>query len=110
MSYPEFFEKYGKEADEGEYYQVTVSYDGKSKSYVSKKDTCVCWLSTTDMFGNTSTYCGTEDYDKRQYYYYKLIDTRVKHTAPTLQQIKKLSDVTYERPIDDPKYITFLGV
>ena len=110
MYYPEFFSKYGKNASEWQYFQVNVYTNGKSKNYISEKPTCVCRQTATDAAGYTYTYCALTDYKRRDYYYYKLIDTRVWHISPTASQIKKISDITAERPIDDPKYITFLGI
>jgi len=50
------------------------------------------------------------DYFNRYYYNYKLIDTRVWHISPTKNEINKLNTTTLNRPIDDPKYITFQGI
>lgn len=52
----------------------------------------------------------TEDYKTKQYYNYKFVNSTVYHKSPTAQEISGLNYVTYERPVDDPRYVSFLGL
>ena len=111
MSYPEFFEKFNFSVWAWDYLLINVTNGLKSKNLIKEKSTCVCWQTVSDGMGWYSTICTmSDDYFNRYYYYYKLIDTRVEHISPTLSEISWLNYVTPNRPIDDPRYITFLGI
>lgn len=43
-------------------------------------------------------------------YVYKTIDTLESHTSPTPEEIKGMSPLTQDRPIDSARFITFKGI
>lgn len=54
--------------------------------------------------------CPEYKYDDFKYYNYGLVDSRVYHKNPTWSQIAWMNSLTLERPIDDPRYISFKWV
>lgn len=45
-----------------------------------------------------------------RYYWYQLINTVTKHASPDNEELDEMHPMTLERPIDDPRYTTFMAL
>ncbi len=77
--------------------------DGKDTEYFSKFNAGANVYLSPDNTNTSAHQCGEN-------YVYKTIDTLESHSSPTPDQIKAMTPLTADRPIDSARFVGFKGI